>query len=130
MEIWDDNDLRLAWELLAFYEYVKNIRKEPKDKIKVIPKIVELKTQIREYNRKPIRHTIKYDGCGGYIELVRFLPAGVYDREFAEEFFEKEYCIHPYPSAYDCTGQAFTNWYKVFMRGGWWYAYHSVGCDV
>ena len=37
---------------------------------------------------------------------------------------------HYYPSAYDCTGQAFTSWYKVFARGGRFWAYHRVSVDV
>lgn len=37
---------------------------------------------------------------------------------------------HYYPSAYDCTGQAFTSWYKVFVRGGRFWAYHRVSVDV
>ena len=43
-----------------------------------------------------------------------------------EEFIE----ISVIPSMYDCTGQAFTNWYKIFKRRGQFWAYHSVVFDV
>lgn len=35
-----------------------------------------------------------------------------------------------YNSPYDCTGQEFTNRYKLFRRRGHWFAYHSVSRDV
>ena len=34
------------------------------------------------------------------------------------------------PSQYDCTGQLFTNWFKLTRRRGHWFAYHSIGRDV
>ena len=34
------------------------------------------------------------------------------------------------PSAYDCTGQIFTDWYHLFKRHGVYYAYHSISIDV
>ena len=34
------------------------------------------------------------------------------------------------PSQYDCTGQLFTNWFKLIRRRGHWFAYHSIGRDV
>lgn len=49
--------------------------------------------------------------------------------EADDYFMWNEY--HEYiPSAYDCTGQLFTNWYYIFKRHGIYYAYHSVSLDV
>mgnify|MGYP000367666834 CR=1 FL=1 len=33
-------------------------------------------------------------------------------------------------TGYDCTGQEFTSWYRLFQRRGHWYAYHMVSRDV
>ena len=58
------------------------------------------------------------------------LPEYIETMDEAVSYFE-DYEYRPYyPSAYDCTGQAFTSWYKVFVRGGRFWAYHRVSVDV
>ena len=78
---------------------------------------------------------IKDGGIDGYIELVS-IPE-VYDTledtedgPGAETFFRDFFYREVRPSMYDCTGQSFTNWYKLFKRNGKFWAYHSVGFDV
>lgn len=118
--ITNDNELRVAYEL----GHIMHLEKSQK--------YADLRREERWYNRqKRTKHIVKCNGDGSYIELVNIgIPTGAYDKEFAAEMFKRDHYIEMYPSAYDCTGQAFTVWYKVFERNGWWYAYHYVGCDV
>ena len=75
------------------------------------------------------RRVVKDDGIDGFVELVS-IPE-VFDTEAdAEEFFKDFLEIHARPSMFDCTGQAFTSWYKLFKRAGQFWAYHRVGFDV
>lgn len=131
MEIRGRDSLREAWMWLKYLENCRELVKV-ENTAALAERIRKQKAAIRDYSKdKAIRRVIKYDGYGGYVELINMgLPAGVYDKEFAKEFFEHEYYVEMYPSAYDCTGQAFTAWYKVFERGGMWHAYHYVGVDV
>lgn len=78
------------------------------------------------------RRIVKDEGIDGYIELVS-IPEVIDTLEGedgADEFFKTFLEIHARPSMYDCTGQAFTSWYKLFKRRGQFWAYHSVCFDV
>lgn len=68
-------------------------------------------------------------GMDGYVELVS-IPDVFDTEEDADEFFRDFLEIRCTPSMYDCTGQAFTSWYKLFQRNGQFWAYHSVCFDV
>ena len=74
---------------------------------------------------------IKENGIDGYIELVS-LPDELCTMKEAERYFKENVYIESVPSMYDCTGRAFTSWYKLFMKQseGSFYAYHSVCFDV
>ena len=75
------------------------------------------------------RRIVKEDGIDGYVELVS-IP-DVFDTEEAADAFFKDFLyISCRPSMYDCTGQAFTSWYKLFKRRGQFYAYHRIALDV
>lgn len=118
--ITNDDELRTAYGL----SHIMHLEKSQK--------YADLRREMRLYNRsKQTKHIVKINYDGNYIEFVSLgLPVGVYDEDFAKEFFEHEHFIEMFPSAYDCTGQAFTAWSKVFARRGMWYAYHCVCCDV
>lgn len=75
------------------------------------------------------RRIVKDEGMDGYVELVS-IPEVFDTAEDADEFFKDFLEIQCCPSMYDCTGQAFTSWYKIFRRAGQFWAYHSVGFDV
>lgn len=125
----DDRDFRIAYEIL-------NICNDKTAKVdnpeKLAWRIIDTKRAIRQYTRREVdydRRIVKDNGIDGYIALER-LPADIRDLDEATRFFER-FMIHEYrPSAYDCTGQAMTNWFKVFPRNGGFYAYHSVSFDV
>jgi len=72
---------------------------------------------------------VKDDGIDGFVALLE-LPKVLDTEEEAQEFFDEFIKIDYRPSMYDCTGQAFTGWYKLFRRNGRFYVYHSVGMDV
>ena len=102
--------------------------------------IINTKRELRAYSHKDNtfdaglgfmceRRIVKDAGMDGYMELVS-IPDVFITFEEAEKFFEEFIEISAIPSMYDCTGQAFTNWYKIFKRRGQFWAYHSVGFDV
>lgn len=72
---------------------------------------------------------VKDDGIDGFVALLA-LPKVLDTEEEAQEFFDAFIRIDYRPSMYDCTGQAFTGWYKLFRRDGRFYVYHSVNYDV
>lgn len=96
-------------------------------------KILKRKRKIREIykreNEKPERHIVHDNGIDGYIELLQ-LPEEITTRETAYEWFQYNEYMECVPSAFDCTGQRFTNWYKLIERNGRWWVYHSILVDV
>ena len=92
-------------------------------------RVTEIKRAIRQFYKKQedsrSRRIIKDYGIDGFIELYE-LP----EVEDPQAYFDEYEWIHAKPSMYDCTGQAFTAWRKVFKRHGKNMVYHSVGFDV
>ena len=91
--------------------------------------VIELKRDIRRFHkdgeRKGWKGTLVKDyGMDGYITLYE-LP----DVEDPVEYFKENEEIHYRPSMYDCTGQAFTGWYKIFKRHGKNMVYHRICFD-
>jgi len=113
-------DLKVAYEILEIaYESGRS------------QKAVDLKREMRAFFHRPVseRRIVQDDGIDGYTELLP-LPEYIETMDEAVSYFEDYEYRHYYPSAYDCTGQAFTSWYKVFARGGRFWAYHRVSVDV
>lgn len=137
--ITSEKDYRLGHEILHMLTKHKDER--------LIAYTIDLKRSLRKYaSRKQVynvgmgftceRRIIKDYGIDGYIELVS-IPA-VFDTiedtdtndPGAETFFKDFIGIKPYPSAFDCTGQKFTAWYKIIKRQGQFWAYHRIAVDV
>ena len=122
MKIRNKKDLELAYFILKCY-VEDGKRKE---------KIDELKREIRRYVNQPapkqrvINGESALDSCILLVEL----PLWITDKETAEEWFEAKEVMECRPSQYDCTGQLFTAWYKIFKRRGSWWAYHCIAMDV
>lgn len=95
--------------------------------------ILKYKKGIREYHKRQAERQssrlVKDYGVDGYVELVQF-PENVQDEREAIEYFDDEVRMYYYPSQYDCTGQAFTGWKKIFKRDGKYMCYHRVLFDV
>lgn len=125
----NDRELRVAYEILGLLADGCHTFSNPE---RLAQTIIETKRAIRLYTHREVdynRRIIRDDGMDGYIALER-LPADTRDLDEANRFFERFMTYNPRPSAYDCTGQAMTNWFKVFPRNGGFYAYHSVSFDV
>jgi hypothetical protein len=137
----DKKDLAIAYWMVRDYQGKhKNEQMEKwlavmdeEQRQKIEDKVKELKVEIRRYHREhPVSEEVLVhdDGIDGYI--VRFpLPEFIKSREDGEEYFmENEYIRYRY-TYYDCTGQAFTSWFKLYHRpDGRWWAYHRVSYDV
>ena len=92
--------------------------------------VIKLKREIREFQSRPVQEgTVLDDSVDGFTALLP-LPESLSSKEEADEYFRKQLYIHASYSAYDCTGQAFTSWYKIFERRGRFWAYHRVNFDV
>lgn len=95
--------------------------------------LLEKKKKIRDIykqeNEKPERHIVRDNGIDGYIELVQ-LPKEIKTRETSDGWFLCNEYMECIPSAYDCTGQKFTSWYRLIKRNGRWWVYHSISVDV
>jgi hypothetical protein len=121
MEIHHKEDLRLAYGLLEIAKKDNNLSDFVKN----------LKHDIRKYLSKPDNgeRLIKDDGIDGCIVLTP-LPEDINELSAAGEWFRNNEYISKRYSAYDCTGEMFTQWFKIFERNGRFYAYHSIGLDI
>lgn len=134
LTIRDKHDLRNGYDTLdLYYKVLEEVKEKMPDKdvSSLLTSIKEVKRSIRRYfkTQDEERHIIKYYDIDGYIELFE-LPKRITSREDAEDYFNEEVRMICIPSAYDCTGQLFTSWYKLFKRRNSWWCYHRVSCDV
>ena len=91
------------------------------------------KLKAREIYREEERTKDPYrvyviDRGDDYIEKL----VGDYDgetREEVEEWFRDNYYRTYCDRGYDCTGQLFTSWYKIFLVDGKWIIYHCIAID-
>ena len=128
--ITDNERLRDAYALLMFMQRDISASAEKKAAVKNLAATVKM--EIRAYNNRPVSNvriiSADYDGR---LELVR-LPDELDKAHKADaaNWFRDNCYLEAYNSPYDCTGQEFTNRYKLFRRRGHWFAYHSVSRDV
>ncbi len=120
-------DIKNAYEHIGFLnEFIRQAPDTPGTE-KAKEMVQKTKRLIREYNnRVNDRHIVKDYGMDGYLELIEF-PDGLVD---PEAYFEENEQLSLMHSAYDCTGQAFSGWHKIFKRNGKTICYHRVCCDV
>lgn len=118
---------------LHFYEWMlSELKKQPGSKPeKIESRIVEMKRQLRARSKRVDDRQIVRDN-GPDDVIVKFpLPEYIETRQDAVEYFKEYEYIRMIPSAYDCTGQRFTAWYKLFQKpDGRFWAYHCIGMDV
>lgn len=141
-KIRNNRDFRLGYEILR--DTIELLKEKNVDSERIMNHVAELKRNIRQYANRNVnsfnigngvmceRRIVKDNGIDGFVELISFPEAfdTIDGEDGAEEFFKTFFEIHARPSMYDCTGQAFTSWYKLFERNGRIYAYHCVGFDV
>ena len=117
---------------LRFYEWMlSELKKQPGSKPeKIESRIVEMKRQLRANSKRVDDHQIVWDGCDSFVAKFP-LPEYIEARQDAVEYFNKYEYIRMIPSAFDCTGQRFTAWYKLFQKpDGRFWAYHCIDMDV
>lgn len=127
------NEIRIRnYRDAGFYELVLKFIKLGKFQNPGVYDVPEVKRALRKFYHKPTDETVMVhdDGIDGAI--VRFpLPEWIEDKEDGRVWFMENEYIHFRPSYYDCTGQAFTSWFKVYKHSdGRWWAYHRVSFDV
>jgi len=129
--ITDNERLRDAYALLMFMQSDIPASAEKRAAVKNLAATVKM--EIRAYNNRPAPDSriVEDRGIDGYIELVQ-LPNELdkASKADADEWFRWNRYYEYYPTAYDCSGQRFTTWYKLHRRCGHWFAYHSVSRDV
>ena len=132
----DSEDLRMKYECLLLANKLKN-EVSSIDIDRYNDFINEIKKEIRDYHKRENERKerlIKDYGIDGGIVLLE-LPKEINSIkidsfELADEYFKAYEYRRCRPSMYDCTGQSFTNWYKIIKRNNKFYAYHSIGFDV
>lgn len=130
-------DERLNWLILF---HLKKRRKDTTDPSTIAILNEKIENLTEEIRSAPARRAVRRKSYGyskiiksycpdGYIEKV-YLPMRIKHRESAEEFFLETWYCECSPSMYDCTGQSFTQDYKIALQGGRYVVYHKVGIDV
>ena len=117
---------------LHFYEWMLHeLKKQPNSKPEIVEaKIIDMKRQLRANSKRVDDRQIVRDGCDSFVAKFP-LPEYIETRQDAVEYFKEYEYIRMIPSAYDCTGQRFTAWYKLFQKpDGRFWAYHCIGMDV
>lgn len=125
-------ELKKLWEELLLWE---KCQKEFPDWDGSVA-IKKAKKRIRQYykdeasNKDPYIVSVFHEDYDGYIEKI---VAPVEPDETLEDvkgWFNDNYYIHYYNRGYDCTGQLFTAWYRIFKTNGNWIIYHCICADV
>lgn len=113
-------------EMVKKFNILPNKEKDVDDELISLKKGIRIFWEEKELNVK--RRVLNGD-INGYLEKVE-IPKNISSKEIAEAWFEANEYRECTPSMYDCTGQSFTNWYKIVKLHDKFYAYHSVGFDV
>ena len=122
MTVHNNRDLRTFYELL----HMLGDRRDDKTALYV----EKIKMAIRAYRDRPIDQAqIVRSGLDSMVVAIP-LPWHLETEEEADAYFRACYYREAYHSMYDCTGQVFTTWYKIFRRGGRFWAYHATAMDV
>ena len=108
-------NIRYAYELLA------ELRNAEPEMIVAIKRYVRKASKEKEYPYQIVRG--EQDGV---------VYKTVLDADTAEEAEQEFRCKHHreyWPTYYDCTGQWFTYWHRIFKINGKYVLYHSIQCD-
>lgn len=128
---YDIKDVKRNYDLINLWN--KMIKKfnllpdeETEKKLKSLKKGIRIFWKEKELN---VKRWILGGDVDGYLEKIE-IPEDISSKEVAEAWFEVNEYRECTPSMYDCTGQSFTNWFKIVKLHDKLYAYHSVGFDV
>lgn len=129
MTIQNDHDLRVAYEIMSILD-AKPLPNTVAADAKMADHIKRIKRSIREYRDRPRSNAQIVRNDGDSLVVVMPLPAALESKDDATTYFLDNYYLEARPSAYDCTGQIFTTWWKIFQRRGQFWAYHATAMDV
>lgn len=113
-------------EMMKVFNILPNKEKDVDDELKSLKKGIRIFWKEKELN---VKRWVLNGDIDGYLEKIE-IPKNISSKELAEVWFEANEYKECRPSMYDCTGQSFTNWYKIVKLHDMLYAYHSVGFDV
>lgn len=129
--IYNDNDYKAFWYLLR--ELMADIENgEREDTPKLRDRIATYKKTMREYLRNRQKHgrfTPAYNWNDTIVNKF-YLPDSISNIGEAERYFDEWERIVPPSSPYDCTGEQFTTWHRIFYVKGRYLCYHAVAIDV
>ena len=127
-------DIKTLYDEMRFWEQLIELV-EAKDENTVRfakERIIKCKKAIREKNRKEDenkdRVMVKGDWDGYLVKI--YCPEWIETMEDAEEWFDDCERIEMVYYPWDCTGQLFTSWHRIFCVNGKWICYHDVSMDV
>lgn len=126
MTIRNNDDLRLAYEILGIYA---EWDRETNFKAKWSDRIILLKREIRAFTKAENKRPVVAFSDEDSVTYLQILPENIQTTEEADAFFY-DYMERVICSPYDCTGELFTARHKVFQRHGRFYVYHTMGVDV
>ena len=126
MTIRNNDDLRLAYEILGIYA---EWDREADFKAKWSDRIIFLKREIRAFTNAENKRPVVAFSDEDSVTYLQILPKNIQTAEEADAFFY-DYMERVICSPYDCTGELFTVGHKAFRRRGRFYVYHTMGVDV
>ena len=126
MTIRNNDDLRLAYEILGIYA---ERDREADFKAKWSDRIIFLKREIRAFTNAENKRPVVAFSDEDSVTYLQILPKNIQTAEEADAFFY-DYMERVICSPYDCTGELFTVGHKAFRRRGRFYVYHTMGVDV
>ena len=119
----NQKDLRTTVSMIRFAE--KNGTGE-----EVANMVIDMKRDVRKYRRRGDDRRVIHDyGIDGGVLKIR-LPEGIKTRLEAEDWFAMNEYIQFEPAPWDCSGRAFTGWYKLVKSSDGWVCYHRVCMDI
>ena len=123
------HDLRETWALLKFWEELeKENGRSYQNYIRNYKERIRLQRRADEINKDPYIVNTFHCTYDGYFEKIVAEDNGETLDE-VEEFFQDNYHIDYYDRGFDCTGQKFTSFHKIFKCAGNWIIYHYVAID-
>lgn len=128
MRIENNEDLRVAYkDLIAWEKEISGSRYRS-----ILDEIIEeYKIEIRAYFKRTEHKTAKLVQFDSDNEIwLEELPETIKTIEEAKVWFSKHRYREKLPYYYNCSGQLFTAWHKIFKRNGKYFAYHCICRDV
>ena len=117
-------------EMIRFYEKQIASGRYEKDQLAHPEEfLVELKRSVRKYLHRPPKTTRMVANYGDSCTTLDIWDDVDSYEAAVDKFMRTEYMEYR-PSPYDCTGQLYTEWYKIFEKDGKFLVYHCFARDV